>query len=102
MKEDVGSNYPTGRLPILDLEVYVVELTTPEGVQYSVPRFGFFEKKMNSRYVLHSSTAMGEKPNITSLVQEVIQRLRNTSREAGQEERDEVLTKFARKLYVSG
>ena len=24
MKEDVGSNYPTGRLPILDLEVYVV------------------------------------------------------------------------------
>ena len=50
MKEDVGSNYPTGRLPILDLEVYVVE---PEGVQYSVPRFGFFKKKMNLRYVLH-------------------------------------------------
>ena len=48
------------------------------------------------------SRAMGEKPKITSLVQEVIRRLRNTSREAGQEERDEVLTKFARKLYVSG
>ena len=45
---------------------------------------------------------MGEKPKITSLVQEVIRRLRNTSREAGQEERDVVLTKFARKLYVSG
>ena len=83
MKEDVGSNYPTRRLPILDLEVYIVELTTPEGVQYLVPCFGFFEKKMNSRYVLHSSTANGEKPKITSLVQEVIRRLRNTSREAG-------------------
>ena len=66
MKEDVWSNYPSGRLPILDLEVYVVELETPEGVQYSVPRFGFYEKPMNSRYVLHSSTAMGEKPKITS------------------------------------
>ena len=52
---------------------------------------------MNSRYVLQSSTAMGEKPKITSLVQEVIRRLRNTSREAGQEERDEVLSQFARK-----
>ena len=102
MREDVGSNYPSGRLPILDVEVYVVELETPEGVQYSVPRFGFYEKPMNSRYVLHSSTAMGEKPKITSLVQEVIRRLRNTSREAGQEERDVVLSKFARKLYVSG
>ena len=66
MKEDVGSNYPSGRLPILDLEVYVVELETQEGVQYSVPRFGFYEKPMNSIYVLHSSTAMGEKPKITS------------------------------------
>ena len=28
MKEDVGSNYPSGRLPILDLEVYVMEMTS--------------------------------------------------------------------------
>ena len=77
MKEDVRSNFKKGRLPILDLEVYTVELLTPEGVQYLVPRFGFYEKKMNWRYVLHSSRAMGEKPKITSLVQEVIRRLRN-------------------------
>ena len=44
---------------------------------------------------------MGEHCKVTTLTQEVIRRMRNISREASWEERSEVLTKFAVKMYVS-
>ena len=101
MKEDVPSNYPDNKLPILDLAVYCVTLTTPEGVQYTVPRFSFYEKPMRSQFTIHQETAMGEHCKVTTLTQEVIRRMRNISREASWEERSVVLTKFAVKMYVS-
>ena len=79
----------------MDLQVYCAVLRTPEGVEYDILRFGFFEKPMNTKYVLHSETAMGEKGKVTTLTQEVIMRLRNTSREAGQQEKYRVLQNFA-------
>ena len=45
---------------------------------------------------------MREKGKVTTLTQEVIRRFRNTSREASQEERDRVLTKFAQQMFISG
>ena len=47
-------------------------------------------------------SAMGEKVKMMTLMQEVIRRLRNTSREAEDSEREEVLTKFAVKMWRSG
>ena len=64
-------------------------------MKYWVPRWSFYEKPMKSQYVLMKDSAMGEKMKVTTLTQEVIRRLRNTSREAEDKEREEVLTKFA-------
>ena len=102
VKEDVGSKYEDKKLPILDLKVYVVELVNEYGVKYWVPRWSFYEKPMKSQYVLMKESAMGKKTKVTTLTQEVIRRLRNTSREAEDSEREEVMTKFAVKMWKSG
>ena len=61
VKEDVGSKYEDGKLPILDLKVYVEEKVTEAGVSYWVPRWSFFEKPMKSKFVIMRESAMGEK-----------------------------------------
>ena len=101
MKEDVPSNYLDKKLPILDLAVYFVTLTTSKGVEHSVPHFSFYEKPMQSQYTIHQDTAMGEQCKVTTLTKEVIWRIRTILREAPKEERCEVLNKFAVKMYVS-
>ena len=74
----------------------------PVAILMAVPRFSFYEKPMRSPYTIHQESAMGEQCKITTLTQEVIRRMRNTSREADQKERDSILTKFAVKMYRSG
>ena len=49
MKEDVSSNYPNGKLPILDLEVWVEENT----IYHS-----FYKKPMASRRVVCAKSAL--------------------------------------------
>ena len=54
---DVPSNYPGGRVPILDMEVWVER----DESGMSKIRWGFYEKKMKSKYVMMKDSAVGMK-----------------------------------------
>ena len=61
----------SGWMPLLDLQVMV---------KNNKILFKFFKKSMSSKYVMMQSSAMPMKIKRNALVQEVIRRLRNTSR----------------------
>ena len=95
---DVPSNYTGGRVPILDMEVWVER----DESGMSKIRWGFYEKKMKSRYVMMRDSAVGMKTKRRTLVQEVVRRMRNSDRETELEEVGEVLSKFCQKMRDSG
>ena len=59
MKEDVGSNHPSGKLPILDLEVWV----TGHRIYYQ-----FFKKSMASKKVVQARSACSASKNDSSFL----------------------------------
>ena len=66
---DYPSKHLTGRMPLLDLEVWVDE---EEKVM-----FNFFEKPMASRFTIPVSSAHNWKQKMTILTREAIRRLLN-------------------------
>ena len=60
-----------GRLPTLDLNIWVGE--------DNVTRYIFFEKPMDSSMVIQRRSAMPENMRVSTLTQEVIRRMMNTS-----------------------
>ena len=95
---DCPSNYSNGRVPILDMEVWMEK--DSEG--FSQVRSGFYEKKMKNRFVMMESSAVGGAAKRRTLVQEVVRRMRNCYREMEKEEVGEVLSKFSQKRRDSG
>ena len=57
---------------------------------------------MNSPYCIMKRSAMPEKIQVTTCVQEVMRRLRNTHSRVSKGEMDEVLSKFSEKMKRSG
>ena len=97
-EEDVPSNHPDGRLPILDLKVWVMQ---NEGGCLQM-RHEFYKKPMASRATLRATTAYPNSQLRAIMVEEVLRRLRNCSPEATWEERGKHLSEFAMSLKCSG
>ena len=64
--------------------------------------FKFFKKSMSSKYVMMQDSAMPMKIKRNALVQEVIRRLRNTSRSLAWSQKSEILSEFSFSMRLSG
>ena len=95
---DYPSNHVTGRVPILDMEVWISR--DEEGV--SKIRWSFYEKKMKNRFVMMRESAVGMEAKRRTLVQEVVRRMRNCDRDIELEEMGAILDKFCQKMRDSG
>ena len=78
----------------MDLNIWVGE--------DNVTRYIFFEKPMASSMVIQKRSAMPENMRVSTLTQEVIRRMMNTSEKIVQDERNEVVDTYAKKLVNSG
>ena len=83
-----------GKLPTLDLSIWVMEDNT---VVYI-----FYEKPMASSMVIQKRSAMPENMQMSSLNQEVIRRMLNTSERLEDAWRIGIVDDYARKLMNSG
>ena len=69
LEYDVPSLHTKGKLPILDLEVWL------EGDRI---RHGFYRKDIATKYVIHARTALGNSTKHNSLFQKGLRRVRNS------------------------
>ena len=64
--------------------------------------YKYYEKPMNSKYVILESSAMAHNPKMQSLSQEVHRRLSRTDELTSQTEKDRILDAFCDKMLKSG
>ena len=95
-EEDAGENYEDGKLPILDLRVW---LDRNEGCRIM---HEFYKKPMATKYTLRKGTAYPKEKVRAVLVEEVMRRLRNCSPELSKERKGEFLTEYAKEMQNSG
>ena len=69
---DCPSNHPGGRMPVLDLQMFVGE----EGLIM----FEFYEKPMAHKFVIPCKSAHSKKMKLAVMVEEGVRRLRNCSK----------------------
>ena len=62
----------------------------------------FYQKPMNTPYVIMASTAIPQKVKVTTMVQEVIRRMRNMCKWVEKWEVEDELSKFCGKMKLSG
>ena len=93
MKEDVPSNYQSGKLPILDLEVWV---------QGNRIYHQFYKKPMASRMVVQAESAFSTANKRSILIEEGLRRLRNCSPELDWSEKVRFLNRFSSDMKRSG
>ena len=90
--EDV-SMFPDNTLPTLDTTVWIDE---------GMVKYKFFEKATVGNQVLHRDTALPVSCIRASLLQESVRRLQNCSESLEVETKQDILSKFGRKLINSG
>ena len=81
-------------MPILDIQVKV---TDNNKIEYK-----FYKKEMSNHRVMLARSAMPPNIKRNSLAQEVIRRLRNTSRDLPWSEKAAILTQFSHSMMCSG
>ena len=94
MEEDYPSKNCDGKLPILDLKVWIGE--------NQLIMYQFYRKDMASRLLMMSRSAMPHKMKINVLTQEAIRILRNCSGKMKWKEVANILTDFCVRMKISG
>ena len=89
---DCPSNHPAGRMPVLDLQMYVSD----EGAI----KFKFYQKPMACMLVIPQRSAHSGRMKLAAMVEEGARRLRNFSRGLEWELRREAMEDWARKQEV--
>ena len=90
---EIQEDQEENKVPMLDVKVWLEEHNGKQILLHS-----YYEKKATSRFVMMNSSAMPQQQKITTLVQETIRRMRNTSRRVVTSERTKILQKFLWKL----
>ena len=93
MVENYPSNHPTGRLPILDLEVWMVNNRV---------RHQFYRKPMASRKLVQARSAFSTSKKRSILLEDGMRRLRNCSPELSWTVKAKFLNRFSSDLRCSG
>jgi hypothetical protein len=94
MTMEIGDDFPDGRLPTLDLKMWVSEDNT---VLYS-----FYEKPMATNQVIQKDSAIPENIKMSSLNAEVVRRMLNTSELLPMGDRVAALDNICQKMANSG
>ena len=97
LEEDVGERNSDGKLPILDLKVWLDKSGGEVMIKHE-----FYKKPMASKFTLKKGTAYPKNKIRAVLVEEVMRRLRNCSPEMEWEEKGVFLTEYAREMKNSG
>ena len=84
----------SGKVPVLDLQIYVGE--------DRLVKHEFYEKPCANKFVIPAQSAHSKKMRMSVLVEEGLRRLRNSSRGLDGEVRRRVMTSWAMKLKRSG
>ena len=92
MEEDFPSNHPSGKLPILDLEVWIED---------GEVRHHFYKKRMANRKLVQAKSAFSVAKR-SILVEEGMRRLRNCSPELSWAEKISFLNRFSSDMRYSG
>jgi hypothetical protein len=90
---DVPSKYPNKRMPVLDLQV---------GIKDRRISFQFYEKSVSTRYTIPARSAHSWEVKRSTLTQEGVRRLLNTSPDNSVELRRQILENWDQKMRVSG
>jgi hypothetical protein len=90
---DTCTDHESGKLPILDLQCWV---------EARIIYHMYYEKPMSSQYCIKEASAMSANTKWSSLSQEVIRRMKNTSQRVSHVTRESILTDYMRKLKRSG
>ena len=90
---EIPEDFHDGRLPTLDCTIWLEN----GRIMYS-----FYEKEMNSPFCILEQSALPDNTKISSLSQDVVRRMLNTSELVPQEERNNIVEKFISKLRRSG
>ena len=87
MMGDCPSKHSTGRVPMLDLAIYMevtdVDVNTDIGwfrVAVEQVSYGFYKKPMASKLILRATTALPERNNHENAANELIRQINNTHR----------------------
>ena len=102
MKEDVATDCPEEKLPMLDFKVWKEEETGENGEKKTIIKHEFYEKPMASKLVMMNKSALPHRMKVTTLSQEVVRRLKNTARSVGESKRRNILSNMMVKMRRAG
>ena len=91
---EIHEDFENLRLPTLDFELFV-----HEGKEI---RHSYYEKPMNTPYVIMERSAISEQSKISILANDLIRRLSNVGENIFDEEKYKVIDHYTEKLQVSG
>ena len=98
---DVPSNYEDGRLPILDLKVWVGEVATGDGVKRKIFH-EHYVKEVASKYVIHRAAAMSLQSKRRIMTQMCLRVLLNNSEYLVWAEKKSKVEFFMMRMQASG
>ena len=90
---EISEDFKNDRLPTLDFELFVHN--------GSEIRHNFYEKPMNTPFVIMEKSAMSDQSKISILSNDLIRRLSNIGENILEKEKIPVIDKYAKKLRVS-
>ena len=99
---DIPSHNPSGKLPVLDLMMWVETREGEEGSKYQEVMHEYYEKCMVAPRVIHQESALPEKVKRQTLTQEIIRIRKNTSERLRGAKKSEQMTRFNWKMWRSG
>ena len=93
MEVDVPSAHGNGRLPVLDLNIFV---------ESNQVKFSFYSKPCSSPYTVMYQSALPAKQKRETILQEGLRRLRNCSPDLEENAVIEIMSTFMNMLRISG
>ena len=99
---DTPSQNKDGKLPVLDLKMWIETRRTEHGQDVQEIMYQFYEKEMVAPRVINKKSALPDRVKHTTLTQEVIRKMRNTSKGIRDKMKSDQMSKFAMKLMLYG
>ena len=98
---DYGSNYRDGKLPVLDLKMWIGE-STRDGTTTKKILYEHYMKDVSSRHLLNYRSAHPENMKINVLVNEALRIMRNCSKHLDKSVVTQHLQYFTKRMQYSG
>ena len=98
---DVPSNHEDGKVPILDLKVWVTHIETTNGQKVMILH-EHYTKEVSSKFVIHKNAALPIQMKRTILTQQCLRVLLNCNRTIGWEKICNHLSHFIKRMQLSG